>query len=783
MIRNKKQEKHSMRLLLGTTLLVVLQFVLVLSVKAQVIGADEARTLAENFLNEPMEGSAMHKMPRKNNNLSAPFTILKNGLPAIYIFNRENGGYVIVSGELGTEHQILAWSESGKYDENDIPVQMKDILENYAEGIARWRMASIVEREAVERNIKLDAAKRNACRRAPEVMPREVNPLLGDINWDQEDPFNLMCPTYKDGIKTFHYVTGCVATAIAQVMKYHEWPLQGRGYHRYTWNGKVRDADFSQSTYEWDLMKPNYKNGTGTEAEKNAVALLMHDLGVAMEMRYEVEGSFSKVHAENMVKFFDYDKNIRYLNHDYCSVKDWEDVLREELAEGRPVLCAGTGDLGSHAFVCDGYNYLDYFHYNFGWGGKSNGWYKSSATKFDSRADLHYGIQKNQGGMGLPTLIQTNDFVWVEDDKLTGKLRVRCMTLDLENDVADFELALAVQNVKTGNVTYYSQTKETVAELNLKEYRFDEDLPDGQYFVYPVARMNDGEWYTFHHNPNYQGVVDLTVTKGVKRWANNNMIDFVDKGVTTISNIYYLLDEKTSFATVTRRNPRGNSYRGYVEIPDHVIYHDKYYTVTEIGEAAFEKCDHLRTVYIGKNINIIGQAAFYDSSLEDVIFDPECEVLDIDKWAFSDCKFKEFDIPETTEYIGHCAFQTCMNLEKVTIPSSVRLIEDMAFNMSTNLKYVHVNWQSLDKVECDENAFSDIETSGVVLYVPKGKVDMYKKKSPWSNFYIVEEGTVDIESVTTNIEEQPKYNLMGHKVKNMLQGHMYIVGGKKVVIK
>ncbi len=165
--------------------------------------------------------------------------------------------------------------------------------------------------------------------------------------------------------------TGCVATAMAQVMYHNRWPKKGTGSHSYHTNGGLNlYADFGSTTYKWDDMLPVY-DGTASVAAENAVAELMYHCGVSLEMEYGPESGTPLYNVNKALKeHFGYGETAFYAM-DYFSMAEWEDSLYKELSENRPVPYAG----GNHAFVCDGYDGNGYYHFNWGWGGRLDGYF------------------------------------------------------------------------------------------------------------------------------------------------------------------------------------------------------------------------------------------------------------------------------------------------------------------------------------------------------------------------------------------------------------------------
>lgn len=290
--------------------------------------------------------------------------------PAYYIINAENNsGFVIISGD-DNAREVLAYSDEGSLNLNQLPTNVKYWLDFYTAEIAHF-----TPEDATATN-QLPA--RTASTRAT---PPVITPLLDDIKWDQGDPYNLMCPE-ANGERT---VTGCAATALAIVMKYYGYPQQGTGSYSYTTTSLKRtlSANFGETTYKWDLMLPQY-TASATDGQKAAVAELMLHCGIAMDMDYNVSsaggsgaGIFKQYNA--LTKYFGYNPNIYFEGRDYNSEGRWKNMIQNELLAGRPVLYNGQSTGGGHAFILDGCDEKDMYHFNWGWGGYANGYYSLSA--------------------------------------------------------------------------------------------------------------------------------------------------------------------------------------------------------------------------------------------------------------------------------------------------------------------------------------------------------------------------------------------------------------------
>ncbi len=279
--------------------------------------------------------------------------------PAYYLFAGERGGYAIIA---ATEraYPLLGYSESGKIDPNDLPCGLRMMLDIYAEQINTARALDI---------------KPTTTRADVEPGSIVVEPLLGDIMWDQMDPFNGMTPG--------HAPTGCVATATAQIMRYWKYPDHAVGTHGYMSKSYGYLSHDYNYRIDWDDM-PVAPNGTPDnkiDAKPNpTIARFMYGLGVAFDMNYSQQGSgttHDKV-VPALIRHYGYTKDIKRITAQEAG-SQWSSIIKRELDARHPVLHGGTGKGGGHSFVCDGYTTDDLFHFNWGWSGVSNGWYKLNA--------------------------------------------------------------------------------------------------------------------------------------------------------------------------------------------------------------------------------------------------------------------------------------------------------------------------------------------------------------------------------------------------------------------
>lgn len=363
------------------TLLIVLLALAAQTVVAHEVTRQEADRIAAAFLGQTTAVRAqLLPLPTRFRAPAAAGTARQ----PFYIYNvADEGGFVIVSGDdaLGT---IIGYSNRGNFSLDGAPDNLTTLMTLYAQAV---EMAS---------------SRHLATADAPKSPGSPVvEPLLGNIEWGQAAPFNLLCPTYTEEGKTDHYYVGCVATAMAQIMRYHKYPNKGKGSKTYTSNIGQLSANFGETEYKWNLMPERLESETAGTAQEEAVATLCRDLGVAVSTTYTPTGSgaFSQMVAGAMQQYFRYDDAIAYYVRDNYGTQEWLRLLKDEIDNHRPVYYSASNEdelMGGHAFVCDGYDSQNYVHVNWGWYGRSNGYFLLGRL---SPEEL--GIEAGSGGYNL----------------------------------------------------------------------------------------------------------------------------------------------------------------------------------------------------------------------------------------------------------------------------------------------------------------------------------------------------------------------------------------------
>lgn len=376
-----------------TSLLVLAQ---VVGVQAAQVPEQVARTVAQRFL-------STHISSLRSEDLQLAITKSENGATLYRVYNVADLGFIVVAGD-DAALPVLAYSTESTFPTGQLPVQVAKWFEGYTE-----QLRYIIQNgQQVNADVTAEWNRILNEDLSSVSVERAVNPLI-QTNWDQQPNVNALCPGGS--------VTGCVATAMAQVMKYHNHPANGAGFHSYNApNYGTLSANFGSTAYDWNSM-PNTVTGPNS-----AVATLMYHCGVSVDMQYSPQvsnaymitsGSPIQACSEYAMKtYFGYSTNMHGEKRENYTDQQWTDMLRAELDASRPILYAGFGSGGGHCFVSDGYDDNGLFHFNWGWGGNADGYFQVNALNpgsigtgggtggFNSGQQILAGITPATGGGG-----------------------------------------------------------------------------------------------------------------------------------------------------------------------------------------------------------------------------------------------------------------------------------------------------------------------------------------------------------------------------------------------
>lgn len=353
------------------------QFCLLIAVfKAETVNQDIALDVAKNFLNysTPIQ---VYKSPQT---LELKETIYSQGellgKPLMYIYTMASNGFIIISAEDAT-YPILAYSFESRYDHRNLAIGFRQWLDLKRNEILMIQAHKLKASEEIQSQwVQYQMDRRPLRTRAGQA----VQPLI-KAKWDQAPNYNAMCP--MDNQAGERTVVGCVATAYAMVMHYWTYPPKGQGFHSYNHSkyGNL-SSNFGSHTYDWTAMP------TSISGRNDQIAQLCYDAGIAVEMEYGpsrtggssalmmIEPGVTRCTEHALKTHFGYKSTLRSEVKSNHSESNWAALLRAELDAMRPVLYAGIGNGGGHAFVCDGYDDNGLFHFNWGWAGINDGYFR-----------------------------------------------------------------------------------------------------------------------------------------------------------------------------------------------------------------------------------------------------------------------------------------------------------------------------------------------------------------------------------------------------------------------
>lgn len=342
------------------------------SANAQPVSEGFARTVATTFWN------SYRPTDVKPATMVTPLPL--SGLNHLHVFNINGEGFVIVAGDERVK-PILAYSFDSPCSEELNP-EVNYWLHGYEAQIAKVAQSDAPQRESI-----LQEWGRLILATAPDEPVGSLLdiPALMTTRWNQSPIYNNLCP--YDSVHNGRAVVGCVATAMAQIMRYWKYPAYGRGYHSYHYShyGEI-SADFENTSYLWHIM-PNVCNEFSQESEIHATATISFHCGVGVEMMYGSmaeggSGAYSECGpwashcaVSAFIDYFKYDSAISFANRDYIDDETWTAILDNELEQSRPIYYHGSDSTGGHAFVLDGADTQGRYHFNWGWGGSYDGFY------------------------------------------------------------------------------------------------------------------------------------------------------------------------------------------------------------------------------------------------------------------------------------------------------------------------------------------------------------------------------------------------------------------------
>ena len=444
------------------------------------------------------------------------YTVETDDTPTVYVFTQKKGGYWIVAANDAVSNSLLGYTDTGVFDADNIPGNVEWVLNQYGKQVAHAASMENVAASDDDQEVSQYDVARNR---------KQIEPII-TTKWGQTYPYNLYTPVV-DG---YQCPTGCVATAMAQVMYNFKYPVSGTGKNTVSLSGTKYTLNFDEVVFDWDAIDAA-AGRANTSSSSDAISNLMYACGIATGMRYTPSASSSNylTASRAMVKYFGYDNGMACLSRDFFTADEWSDIVYNELAEGRPVMYSGSSPAeGGHAFICDGYDGDNYFHVNWGWDGTYNGYFllsvldpKGNNAGFAYNESIIVGIQPARENSEVRPVVQ---FV----SELTFDAASYTRTA---NGSVTFKDARGIFNQSVGAATFvfgarlvdadgnerFVESKSSLKLLAGQAFRtytvpMSQFPTEGRWTVIPAVKTESGVWYDcfIKRDMEYAYVLDAT---------------------------------------------------------------------------------------------------------------------------------------------------------------------------------------------------------------------------------------------------------------------------------
>lgn len=690
------------------------------SIHAEQVSKQEALLKAQQFMPNRQFGEV--KVFARGEKVDSPAEY-----ETFYIFNAEGKkGFVIVSGDDRTE-PILGYSDRGSLNPDSVPDNVKGLL-NYYEKV----LTAIANDKSYIRPAKTRTGEERA----------KVETLMA-TEWGQSFPYNIKCPI----VNGQRSVTGCVATALAQVLNYNRWPKD------YT---SVVPA---YTTYSKQIFMPQLeptKFGWGSVGLQFLGTLMLY-CGQAVQMNYGVDesGADTSIIPDVLKTVFGYNDGAQFVIRENYTDEEWDNMMYAEMAGGRPVIYSGFGEqyngASGHAFVIDGYDSGRY-HVNWGWDGDSNGLFlltglNVTGGSYNESQGAVIGILSPEGTAGTAkpkaqvNYIVHNDqgkYFWRQDDGAFPIFNMIANVYSTTGEKENLQLGWGLYN-GNGLVTVYAQEQQEIGSDIYEGYRhfasvsIDEDIADGDYCLLPVCRSCDSEeWladvaniYNNGLEPGYYTEIRISqnLMKLVWGYLPNNF-ERDNHGYMIKDGIAYDLwqeIDESYYATVIP--PQSGHYSGDIVIPDVVSHDSKDYKVYDADFSTFENCPELTSL---------------STSMYQIPHIVDCPKL-------TTIEFREGVSVGTAFYL----ISSCDNLETIKFNSIDQLLFkgcpfDVGLPALKDVYFLSMYPPCPPPLTTGFDVFPVNEN--VTIHIPKGAMSVYSN-SMWKNWNLLEDQIVDSKGI------------------------------------
>ena len=740
----------------------------------------------QSFAGEVTEQEALQKAQQfmqgkqfKQTNLRRAASMAGN---TYYVFNVENnGGFVIVAGDDRTR-EILGYSEHGNLDMEHMPSNMKWWLESYAQQITA-----------------LGSYQKTATGAVNKPQRAAVAPLI-TAKWSQDSPYNNWCPDFNyndydeaDYDTNIRCLTGCVATAMAQLMYYWRWPQNCPAIDGYEAYHTIKALP--ATTFKWEKMKDTYDSNETGEAV-DAVAELMRYCGQSVETRYDLWSSGANLTSSTMISTFQYSSDMKEMSRNGYTSTQWESVMYEELIAKRPVLYSGYRSSGAgHQFIIDGYDGAGLFHINWGWGGYPDTYFALSITEGSDAPVMEYQILQT-ALIGVEPSTAVEETVIVDNvaylcnpDKKTAKVIAND---DVDNEVSSVTIQQTVNAngvdckvvaISDGAFNYWYRIPEIVIPEGVEsigtnafhwcfalrkvvlpstltyigENAFDgiDGLNVVESHISDPQDINSFIFYGDSYSNPVTGELEVESTlatlyvpvgskskyEALPGWKQFRKIEEGEQKEAKVGDMTYWYPSAGSSAILIHYDS-SFSYDDYkligITVPASVNIEGKTYQVTNIGTSAFSNAGEFASLLLPEGIETIGTGAFYGLFIPDIILPSTLKVIGYG--AFKASSIKSLIVPEGVESIYFEAFSHMRNLAILELPNSLKHI-GLHLMLEDNLSSVisHITEPFATYLSSFIYFNSPLTPSPATLYVPVGTKAKYEALSGWTQFAKIEE--------------------------------------------
>ncbi len=556
-------------------------------VMANPVGIEQAQRVAQEFLNTRISNAkSLKKSPLKGKSLKLAHRVnTHSGKPAFYVFDSGENGFVIVSGD-DRANRVLGYSNSGSFDKNNIPTNLKGLLEAFT------RQLEFIENNSQTKGYRRVRSEWN-----------DVAPMLV-TKWDQDGRYNALCPI--DPATGERCITGCVATAISQIMYFHHFPDVGRGVMSYKWKGQDITLDLSKMRFDWENMDDE-------NDDNNAIAKLIYSVAVVSESDFSPNNTSGWFDNVRLYKYFNYKDSMGFADFNNMTLEEIEATIYNDLVANRPVLfwSADPSD-DSHVMVIDGYNSKNgLFHINFGWGGIADGYYSLTAIdvdyyNFTSPEAIVYNIEPDHNVPIESGIYSSSSYKLSDDVKTLYEWTGSETEIDMHADACFWNVGyISSDAFKNNNTLRFVNLPANLTDLGDKCFDNCSELQT----VYIPESVNNVKASSFY---NCRNLTNIMVSEDNIRYS-------VDSGI--------LLNKEKSSVIYC-----GGGILGKVQIPS--------------------------------GVNKIEDGAFENSQICSIVF-PE-SLTRIGYEAFLNCTgITTFRLPVSLEYIDSYAFSGCAGVKQI----------------------------------------------------------------------------------------------------------------------